>query len=286
MVLLLLKKLSFFSNSVFKLSSNIIMNSNNNQNCSRLAVLAQQLRQYKPPVVPFQSGLDDDNNEGVSNSQLGFPQSNNNLNLNINNKNRNRAAVLICLFQGKSTDNNDDDLRVILTKRSSGLSTHSGEVSLPGGKAEEDDVDDADTATREAKEEIGLDPSLVNVVTVLEPFLSKHLLRVTPVIGILSDRDAFNPIPNTDEVDDVFDAPLEMFLKDENRKSEERELMGNRILIHSFDYEIGGKKYLIWGLTAGILIRTASIVYQRSPAFLEQNPNIKLPGVLKKDTKM
>lgn len=49
----------------------------------------------------------------------------------------------------------------------------SGEVSLPGGKAEEDDVDDADTATREANEEIGLEPSLVNVVTVLEPFLSK-----------------------------------------------------------------------------------------------------------------
>lgn len=48
-----------------------------------------------------------------------------------------------------------------------------GEVALPGGKTEEGDKDDRDTATREAKEEIGLDPSLVNVVTVLEPFLSK-----------------------------------------------------------------------------------------------------------------
>lgn len=48
-----------------------------------------------------------------------------------------------------------------------------GEVSLPGGKTEEGDKDDGDTATREAKEEIGLDPSLVNIVTVLEPFLSK-----------------------------------------------------------------------------------------------------------------
>jgi 8-oxo-dGTP pyrophosphatase MutT (NUDIX family) len=46
---------------------------------------------------------------------------------------------------------------------------------LPGGKAEEGDKDDGDTATREAMEEIGLDPSLVNVVTVLEPFLSKVL---------------------------------------------------------------------------------------------------------------
>lgn len=50
-----------------------------------------------------------------------------------------------------------------------------GEVSLPGGKAEEGDEDDGETATREAKEEIGLDPSLVDVVTVIEPFLSKVL---------------------------------------------------------------------------------------------------------------
>jgi len=50
-----------------------------------------------------------------------------------------------------------------------------GEVALPGGKAEEGDKDDGDTAKREAKEEIGLDPELVNVVTVLQPFLSKVL---------------------------------------------------------------------------------------------------------------
>ncbi|XP_026656638.1 nudix hydrolase 15, mitochondrial-like [Phoenix dactylifera] len=80
-----------------------------------------------------------------------------------------RASVLMCLFEGDC-----GDLRIILTKRSSNLSTHSGEVSLPGGKAEEGDADDRETAMREAKEEIGLDPSLVTVVTVLEPFLSKR----------------------------------------------------------------------------------------------------------------
>ncbi|KAL6991171.1 hypothetical protein U1Q18_009290 [Sarracenia purpurea var. burkii] len=79
-----------------------------------------------------------------------------------------RAAVLICLFEDEK-----GDLRVILTKRSSTLSTHSGDVSLPGGKTEEGDADDVETALREAKEEIGLDPSLVNVVAVLEPFFTK-----------------------------------------------------------------------------------------------------------------
>lgn len=162
-----------------------------------------------------------------------------------------------------------------------------GEVSLPGGKAEEGDKDDADTAKREAEEEIGLDPELVNVVTVLEPFLSKHLLRVVPVIGILHDKKAFKPVLNPAEVESVFDAPLEMFIKDENRSQEEREWMGEKYLIHFFDYiDIEQKNYLIWGLTAGILIRAASIVYKRPPAFIEQNPKFKVPQVVSKDSSM
>lgn len=190
-----------------------------------------------------------------------------------------RAAVLVCLFEGDSAaaaaGGGGGDLRVILTKRSSQLSTHSGEVSLPGGKAEEGDADDAETATREAKEEIGLDPSLVTVVNVLEPFLSKHLLRVVPVIGILTDRQAFKPSANAAEVEAIFDAPLEMFLKDENRRSEEREWMGVKYLVHYFDYETETNKFLIWGLTASILIRAASIVYQKPPSFLEQDPKFR-----------
>ncbi|KAI4371763.1 hypothetical protein MLD38_010076 [Melastoma candidum] len=212
---------------------------------NRLSALANQLRQYRPPAGSL--GEDDDEEEssgGKVVSQVGFAEE-------------------------------GGDLRVILTKRSSKMSTHSGEVSLPGGKAEEGDKNDVETATREAEEEIGLDPSLVNVVAFLEPFLSKHLLRVIPVIGILADKKPFEPRPNPAEVDDVFDAPLEMFLKDENRRAEDIEWLGDKYLIHYFDYMVGNNKYLIWGLTAGILIRAASVVYQRPPAFREQNPNFK-----------
>lgn len=53
------------------------------------------------------------------------------------------------------------------------LNLTTGDVSLPGGKTEEDDANDIETALREAKEEIGLDPSLVDVVTVLEPIVTK-----------------------------------------------------------------------------------------------------------------
>lgn len=64
-----------------------------------------------------------------------------------------------------------------------------GEVSLPGGKSESGDKDDADTATREANEEIGLDPSLVNIVTVMEPFLSKVLLDPPALLHSIQTKD-------------------------------------------------------------------------------------------------
>ncbi|XP_045832986.1 nudix hydrolase 15, mitochondrial-like [Trifolium pratense] len=249
----------------------------------RLLALAHHLRLYKPPP-PFAEDILEqsiEENGGKVVSQLGFPESATTIQ-NPEKFSPKKAAVLICLFEGDA-----GDLRVILTKRSSKLSTHSGEVSLPGGKADEGDKDDGDTAKREAKEEIGLDPELVNVVTVLEPFLSKHLLRVVPVIGILHDKKAFKPVLNPAEVESVFDAPLEMFLKDEKRTQEEREWMGEKYLIHFFDYDdIENKKYLIWGLTAGILIRAASIVYKRPPAFIEQNPKFKVPQVVSKGSSM
>ena len=48
-----------------------------------------------------------------------------------------------------------------------------GEVALPGGKRDKQDANNAETALREAHEEIGLDSSLVRVVAYIEPFLSK-----------------------------------------------------------------------------------------------------------------
>lgn len=270
--------------SLTSLSSRLMDSNYTFGGSQRLIDLARQLRLYRPPPHSDEEELEEqriEENEGKVVSQLGFAESATPIVKDPQRFRPKRAAVLICLFEGE-----EGDLRVILTKRSTRVSTHSGEVSFPGGKAEEGDADDIETATREAKEEIGLEPSMVNVVTVLEPFLSKHLLRVVPVIGILSDKKAFSPIPNTAEVDAVFDAPLEMFLKDENRKSEEREWTGDKYLVHFFDYETDNNKYLIWGLTAGILIRAASVVYQRPPAFLEQKPNYRIPKVVDKDTIM
>ncbi|XP_062181213.1 nudix hydrolase 15, mitochondrial-like isoform X1 [Phragmites australis] len=174
------------------------------------------------------------------------------------------AAVLVCLFEDPHSG-----LRVLLTKRASSLNSHSGEVSLPGGKVEEGDADVKATALREAEEEIGLDPALVSIVTVLEPFLSKNGLNVVPVIGMVSDKALFKPVLNKAEVEDIFDAPLEMFLKDDHRRTKEMNWMGVDIPVQFFDYEAEGKKFVIWGLTAHILTRAAAVIFQRQPPFVE-----------------
>ena len=63
-----------------------------------------------------------------------------------------KAGVMIILLQ----NDNDSGVKILFTKRSSSLSTHSGEVSFPGGKWEEQDESLFDTAMRESYEEIGL----------------------------------------------------------------------------------------------------------------------------------
>ncbi|KAL5715931.1 Nudix hydrolase 15 [Ranunculus cassubicifolius] len=189
-----------------------------------------------------------------------------------------RAAVLVCLFE-----DDNGDLRVILTKRCSKIS-YPGEVSLPGGKVEKGDPNDIETATREAKEEIGLDPSLVEIVTVLDPYMTKRLVSVTPVVGILPNKQSFKPIVNADEVEVIFDVPLEMFLKKEKQRCEEREWMGDQYLLHFFDYETENEKFVIWGLTSWILIQVASIVYQQEPEFVEKRPSYLLRSLLATET--
>jgi hypothetical protein len=78
-------------------------------------------------------------------------------------------------------------------------------------------------------------------------------------------------------VDEIFDVPLEMFLKDENRTSDELEWMGQPFTLHHFTYDKGNENYIIWGLTAGILIHAASVVYQRQPDFPEKRAQFNLP---------
>eukprot|EP00798_Chlamydomonas_sp_ICE-L_P018606 gene18606-25120_t len=173
------------------------------------------------------------------------------------------AAVLVPLFQG-----DDGVVRVILTQRSAKMKSHSGEVCLPGGKRDPEDISTSHTALREANEELGLQSEDVQVLCNLAPVLSKHYLSVTPVVAQISS--SFDPIPNPDEVAAVFDMPLAAFLEDSaSHTSRDVEWQGFPYRIHSFKY----KGFDVWGLTAGIMIQVAKIGLGRCPAFEELSPD-------------
>lgn len=86
---------------------------------------------------------------------------------------------------------------VFLVKRADHLRHHPGEISLPGGRIEDDDADEAAAALRELQEETGLDPAVVEVLGQLTPQLvpiSRNL--VTPVLGwssAVGDMGAVEP---------------------------------------------------------------------------------------------
>ncbi|XP_024955861.1 nudix hydrolase 15, mitochondrial-like [Citrus sinensis] len=176
-------------------------------NQTLLQRIAEQLQVNKPTSSNEQQVDGDD--DRIIGSNLGIMES-----VAKQNEHR-RAAVLICVFE----EGHGGELRVILTKRSMNLSSYPGDVALPEGKMEDGDADDSATALREAMEEIGLDPHLVQVAAHLEPFNSKNQLNVVPVIGLLAKMEDFKPFLNPDEVDAIFDVPLEMFFKGDNHKS-------------------------------------------------------------------
>ncbi|XP_021289698.1 uncharacterized protein LOC110420641 [Herrania umbratica] len=120
--------------------------------------IAEQLQCYKTPSLIEELENITGHSMGSNFGTMDHVEGENGLFTHANWRNR-RAAVLICLFEGKQ-----GELRVILTKRSMKLSSHPGDVALPGGKMEEGDDDDSATALREAMEEIGLDSHLVQVV--------------------------------------------------------------------------------------------------------------------------
>ncbi|KAG9091882.1 methyltransferase protein [Ceratobasidium sp. 370] len=89
------------------------------------------------------------------------------------------------------------------------------QVALPGGKTDPTDGSPVETALREAHEEVGLPMSSrhVHILGLLTPFLSLYKLAVTPVVAILTDLSVLDTLrPNPDEVDEIFDHPLEAIL--------------------------------------------------------------------------
>ena len=150
-----------------------------------------------------------------------------------------KAGVLILLKK----DIGSNEFRILFTKRSSKLSTHSGEVSFPGGMWEEKDTSLFDTAMRESNEEIGLKKKNVMDLGRMNYLLSRHKVEVNPFVGYLESNQEF--IGNF-EIDEIFDVPVSFLLNNNNIFYKEFKRNDLRIYMPSWVYN--GNR--IWGLTA------------------------------------
>lgn len=141
----------------------------------------------------------------------------------------------------------DGKLHLLLTKRSSALKHHPGQIAFPGGKQDESDADVVAAALREAWEEIGLPRDNVDVLGTLPAHETVTGFTVTPVIGFV--RDTFDIKPEPGEVEEVFSVPLDHVLNPDNYIIHSRRWRGTRR--HYFTVPYG--PYYIWGATARML---------------------------------
>lgn len=158
------------------------------------------------------------------------------------------AAVLMALTRSANPE-------LLLTLRAQGLSTHGGEVAFPGGRRDPEDADLMYTALREAQEEVGLSPSVVEVVGSLSEVVSRHGVKVTPYVGIVPDSIEY--CANADEIDSVFSVPLDFFANDPREMTHRIDYLGRTWYVPS--YQFAG--YKIWGLTAVMLVELVNLVY-------------------------
>jgi len=139
------------------------------------------------------------------------------------------------------------ELRLILTKRASGLKHHPGQIAFPGGKVDATDAGAEAAALREAEEEIALSRQHVEVLGTLPCHETVTGFSVLPVLGLI--RDEFLPRPEPGEVEEVFSVPLDHVTNPDRYSVQSRYWRGQR----RYYYTVPFGPYYIWGATARIL---------------------------------
>lgn len=161
------------------------------------------------------------------------------------------ASVLVALIDGPT------EVEVILTKRSSRLKHHPGQIAFPGGKVDPADVSAEAAAHREAWEEIGLPLGSARIIGTLPTHETVTSFTMTPFVGVVDA--AFDPRPEAGEVAEVFSVPFAHLCDADRFRVERRRWQGK--WRHFYTVPFG--PYYIWGATARILRGMAEIMQDR-----------------------
>lgn len=149
-----------------------------------------------------------------------------------------RSAVLVPIVNAPS------GLELLFTKRTETVEHHKGQISFPGGAADENDVSPAETALRESFEEIGIDRAAIAILGMLDDLQTPSGFIITPVVGFIEHLPPLHI--NSDEVAEVISIPIEVFSDDTKRHSKIIERDGMKAEV--FFYEVW--KEPVWGATA------------------------------------
>lgn len=160
------------------------------------------------------------------------------------------AAVLVPVIERA------DGPVVLMTRRSDSLASHTGQIAFPGGRLDAGETA-VDAALREAQEEVGMDPALVEVLGLGDPYETGTGFLVTPVVGWLREEPTLTPSPA--EVAEVFEAPWSFLMDPVNHRRDYYERDGEpRRWFWAMPY----RERYIWGVTAGIVRQLCARLYQ------------------------
>ncbi len=154
---------------------------------------------------------------------------------------RRTAAVLVPVLDMAEPE-------MVFTRRAEHLPQHPGQVSFPGGAAEQQDKSAVQTALREAYEEIGLPPEVTKPIGFLDRMDTISDYRVLPVVALV--KPPVHWVLDSREVVEVFSVPLGVVLDKDRYESRQIDRDGVEYTIWSLTWN----DYNIWGVTAAILM--------------------------------